>query len=250
MAIPLAVQLIVFGQAYKLNNPSDAVTVLDAVRSSGFTAVEGSSDDAEGFRKLLDERSLRCSALHVALSSGINAKELVKKLKILGATHCLNSGVLRWNDRDEACYRESARQLNEAGRILKSEGIGFHYHNHDFEFTETFSGKTGFDILQEDLDPSAMDLGIDVAWIKKGGLDPVTFLRTHRERISYLHLKDYTKDGWTELGTGEVPLADVIATLPELPNLRWVAAEQDRCVGDPADSVRISRDWLRGRAGW
>jgi sugar phosphate isomerase/epimerase len=247
---PLAVQLIIFGQRYRLDQEADAITVLDAVKAAGFTAVEGAGGDPQRFRELLDARGLRCGALHIAISGKVDPEDLARRMKILGASDCCNSGVLTWDTRDEACYLDSAKRLNEIGSALKKHGIRFHYHNHEFEFTERFNGRSGMDILLAELDPTVCDLCVDVAWVVKGGEDPVAFLRRHAERIGYVHLKDFDDQGWTELGRGKVPLKAVVDILPELPNVQWVAAEQDNTTRDPADSVRESRAWLRDACAW
>ena len=62
-----------------------------------------------------------------------------------------------------------------------------------------------------------MDLCVDIAWVQKGGLDPAEFLRQHKDRISYLHLKDYNEEGWTELGSGVVNISGVMQRAARIP---------------------------------
>lgn len=110
--------------------------------------------------------------------------------------------------------------------------------------------KTGMDLLMEGLDPDACDLCVDVAWVQKGGSDPAQFLAEHRDKIGYLHLKDFAGDEWRELGRGELNWPAVMQAISALPVARWAMVEQDKTSGDPAQSVAISRRFLHDNFGY
>jgi sugar phosphate isomerase/epimerase len=240
---PLGQQLGVFNSKYKLD--TDADVVLDAVRAAGLSAIEGGTTASAKVREGLARRGIRFGGGHCTMTVLDDPERLAAGLREVGCEDLCNSGILRWNDRDEALYRESIAKLNEAGRALRRHGIRLHYHNHDFEFTERFGAKRGIDLLAEGLDPEACDLCIDVAWVRKGGDDPACFLDRHRDRIGYVHLKDYDDAGWIELGRGQVPLGEVVRVLGTMSRVRWAMIEQDKTALDPVESVALSRAYLR-----
>lgn len=240
---PLGSQLAVFGSTYDM--AMDSELILDAVVAAGYGAIEGGAKAQPGFKAALDRRGLTFAAAHTSMTGLIDTKPLIEHLRAMGSSDVCNSGILSWVDRTAAMYRESAAKLNEVGRALRREGIHLHYHNHDFEFTERFDGKSGMDLLIEALDPDACDLCVDVAWVLKGGEDPATFLQRHAGRIGYLHLKDFDDAGWIELGQGKVDFASIMRVLPDMPRVRWAMIEQDKTAIDPRDSVAISRRYLK-----
>jgi sugar phosphate isomerase/epimerase len=76
----------------------------------------------------------------------------------------------------------------EVAHRLADEGIGLYYHNHHIEFAK-YDGRRLLDIIT-DRSPT-MGLEIDVHWVQRGGLDPVSTLRKYGERVTMVHLKDY-----------------------------------------------------------
>ena len=245
---PLGAQLIVFGKKYDINKDTD--TILDAVAQAGYAAVEGGAADAKLYRAKLDARGLKHAGSHVTPQKLLDVKPLLEYLRIAGGNDICNSGLMDWNKRSLADYKEAIAVLNRAGRALRAEGVHLHYHNHDFEMFKVDGGPTGMELLLEGLEPDACDLCVDVAWVQKGGGDPADFLRRHDARIGYLHLKDFNDEGWIELGQGKVNFAAVMRVLPEMKNVRWAMIEQDSSRLDPRQSVAISRKYLKDRFGY
>ena len=245
---PVGTQLIVFGGKYNVERDIEAI--LDTLQKAGYDGVEGGPKDAQAYRKMLDARGLRYSGAHVTLPNLADVTSLVADLKTLGSSDVCNSGLLSWNDRTAGDYRASIAALNEAGRKLRAQGIHLHYHNHDFEFEKVEGDKTGMDLLIEGLDPQACDLCVDVAWVQKGGHNPVEFLERHKAIIGYVHLKDFDSEGWTELGRGEVDLGAIVKQLETMPDVRWAVAEQDKTRNDAMDSVTESRRYLRDKLNY
>lgn len=244
---PVGLQTIVFGKKYSIEDEA----VLNHVAKCGYGALETTPKDPVQFKKMLDARGMRLGGMHTTPSGLRDVTEIVAQLRTLDARDLCNSGMLDWTKRSLADYRETIGILNQAGRTLRAEGIHLHYHNHDFEFLEKPDGThTGMEILLEELDPAGVDLCVDVAWVLKGGLDPAKFLLTHRERIGYLHFKDFDDEGWTELGRGKVDFAPIMLLLPEMPRVRWVMIEQDDSRNDPLESVAVSRKYLKETFGY
>lgn len=239
---PLGLQTIVFGRKYSIEDPA----VLDHVAQCGYQCVEAGAKDPARFKQMLDARNMKYAGTHTGLAGLVDTAPIVEKLAILGGNDVCNSALMDWNKRSLDDFREGIEVLNRAGRELRAAGIHLHYHNHDFEFEPVGGGdKTGMDLLLEGLDPDCADLCVDVGWVTKAGHDPVEFLTTHKDRVGYLHFKDFNEDGWIELGQGCVNFDGIIEVLPELERVRWVLIEQDSTRIDPLDSVTISRDYLK-----
>lgn len=245
---PVGAQLLVFSGKYDINTQTDVI--LDSVARAGYAAVEGGAKDAARYRRMLDERGLVYGGSHASLPALQNLPPLIEYLRVVGANDMCNSGLLRWGDLTADDYRQAIPLLNEAGRGLRDAGIRFHYHHHDFEFKKVDGGKSGMDLLMEGLDPDVVDFCMDVAWIQKGGEDPAAYLLRHKDRIGYLHFKDFNDAGWIELGQGHVDFAAIMQVLPELTGARWVMIEQDSTAIDPVDSVAISRKYLKDAFGY
>lgn len=249
---PLGAQLMVFGghPTLKYDIQTQTNLILDSVAAAGYDAVEGGSRDAAAYKHALDARGLRFGGSHVGLTALLDVPPLIAYLKAVDSRDICNSGLRAWNNRSADDYRDAISVLNEAGRAFRQEGILLHYHHHDFEFEAVDGQKTGMDLLLEGLDPDAVDLCVDIAWVTKGGSDPAVYLTQHQDRISYLHFKDFNADGWCELGRGQVDIAGVMQVLPDLPNIRWVMVEQDTTQIDPRESIAISRRYLRETFGY
>jgi sugar phosphate isomerase/epimerase len=245
---PVGAQLLVFSGHYDIQTQADVI--LDAVSHAGYAAVEGGSRDAAQYKRMLDARGLVYGGSHAGLPALQNLPPLIDYLKIVGGRDMCNSGLLRWGDLTLEDYRQAIPLLNDAGRRLRDAGIAFHYHNHDFEFKKVDGDKTGMELLLEELDPEAVDFCMDVAWIHKGGEDPAEYLVRHKDRVGYLHFKDYDAQGWTELGRGVVDFHSIMRVLPDLPHVRWVMIEQDKTNIDPVDSIAISRRYLKDTFGY
>jgi sugar phosphate isomerase/epimerase len=243
----IGVQSLIFSERYKLEDDLDVV--LGIVASAGYDAIESGTSDAIVFRDALAKYGLRHAGLHAGLSAVQDTQKNIDYLKVTGADDICNSGLLRWGDVSLEDYLAAIPILNEAGRRYKDAGVKLHYHNHDFEFKKVDGDKTGMELLFDALDPEYIDFCIDVAWVHKGGLDPAEYLLQHNARIGYIHLKDYNADGWKELGNGVLDFSSIIPVLPQLRRVKWVVVEQDKTDRDPADSITISRNYLREAFG-
>jgi sugar phosphate isomerase/epimerase len=245
MTTPLiGAQLIIFGGT-DYDPKNDPEPILAGLAAAGYQAVEAGAPQPQAFRRLLDRYGLVHAGLHTGPNGLDDVEPMLRTLEATGGRHVCNSGNRRWDARSLADYRETIGVLNRAGKQLAKHGVSLHYHNHDFEFEPLEeTGQRPIDLLLEELDPAACDLCVDVAWVHRGGEDPAAFLRRHRERVGYLHLKDHAGETWTELGRGEVDLPAVLAVLPEL-SVEFAVVEQDRTEGEPMTSMRVSREHLR-----
>ena len=93
--------------------------------------------------------------------------------------------------------------------------------------------------------PGKVGFELDVYWVKKGGQDPVQYIKKQGSRIWQIHMKDMAEDGSiTELGNGNIDLAGCIAAAADTP-AEWLIYEQDYSKIDPFESAVISLTHLR-----
>jgi sugar phosphate isomerase/epimerase len=85
--------------------------------------------------------------------------------------------------------------FNEIGLISAGASIQFGYHNHSFEFENKIDGVPVYDLLLENTSANHVLFELDVYWIKKGGFEPVDYMKKYAKRIKLLHIKDKTAIG-------------------------------------------------------
>ncbi len=132
------------------------------------------------------------------------------------------------------------RRLQAAGAPFKAEGFGFGWHNHAFEFDKTADGA----IPQEAIFEGGPDLEweADIAWVIKGGADPLHWIGQFGQKITSVHVKDIApagqnadEDGWADVGQGVVDWKGLMAALRKTPAKHFVM-EHD----NPKDATRFA----------
>ncbi len=92
----------------------------------------------------------------------------------------------------------------------------------------------------------------DVAWIIRGGADPLEWIERHGSRISAVHVKDIApegecadEDGWADLGHGTVDWQGICRALKSTP-VRLFIMEHDK----PSDDHRFARRSIEAFRGF
>lgn len=255
MTSPTAsVQLITFGE----RTHSDPDGVFAEVAAAGFPAIEAGNLFAmlgeTKARELLAKHNLKVSGAHTGYGDYADSAKLdayITYAQAIGLKHLMCSGVADGGSADG--YKRSAEVFNRVGRKLADAGLTFNYHNHDWEFKDLGTGLNGMQVLSSETDPGLVKFNIDVFWLYYAGLDPVTFIAQHADRAGYFHFKDGRRvtgeDGkshpeFLELGIGSVNLKSAYQAALQA-GATWIVAEQDTTKRTPAESIAISRDYLR-----
>jgi sugar phosphate isomerase/epimerase len=143
--------------------------------------------------------------------------------------------------KDAAGWKSTAAELHEIGKAVTGEGMRFGWHNHDFEFRPTETGARPIDLLLE----GAPDLlwEPDLAWIVRGGADPLAALQRYAGRIPACHVKDIApkgeavdEDGWADVGYGTLDWTRLLPAMRQAGATLFVL-EHDK----PADVARFAR---------
>lgn len=138
-------------------------------------------------------------------------------------------------------WHDLGARLQKAGKPLRDAGLRFGWHNHDFEFAKLPDGT----MPQTALFEGGPDLSweMDVAWVLRGGADPLDWISAHKTRIIAAHVKDIApqgentaEDGWADVGHGTVDWNTIFAALRGIGVTNFVM-EHD----NPADHHRFAR---------
>ncbi|TCC88562.1 sugar phosphate isomerase/epimerase [Pedobacter frigiditerrae] len=153
----------------------------------------------------------------------------------------------------EAELDAQADMLKKIVVICREEGIEPNLHNHTYEVENGMHDLKG--TLSRIPD---MNLGPDLNWLIRAGIDPVEFIRVYGKNIVYLHIRDqYTDGSWTEyLGQGKTDFGLIAAALRAVPfkgsNVAIeLAFPKDYLPVNPlAMDWRLSREHVKKTFGW
>lgn len=249
----LACQLIIFGQ----RNRDEFANCVQAVAEVGYAGIETGPhpQGAEYLLAVARKNNVEVAGVHYGFDLVKNVDENVKFMQGCRAKYVMCSGVGDYKTRGLAAYDEAAQVFNTIGKEYAEAGITFCYHNHSWEFQVYDRGVKAMYRLLADTDPATVKLCVDTYWILHGGEDPVGFLRRHLGRVAYMHFKDMAPEAhpkecgtFVEVGRGVVDFPRVVRVL-EGADIEWYTVEQDRTPGDPKESCRISREYIRNQLG-
>ncbi len=149
-------------------------------------------------------------------------------------------------------WERMADDFNRIGSGLRPFGITLGYHNHNVEFTPV--GKTtGWEILVEKTDPRFVSFEVDLGWVTAAGLDPADFLRKHKGRVRWVHVKDVmasTKPNFAfkmdpaNVGAGSIRWAEVLRAAEAAGVAHYYVEQEPPFPGERMDSVRAAFSFL------
>lgn len=103
-------------------------------------------------------------------------------------------------------FKLLSEKLNKIGEQVTKAGLGFAYHNHDFEFTD-HNGEHGYEIILKETDANLVKLQLDLYWaVHSSKLSPIELISKQPDRFVMWHIKDMDKvtRDYTELGNGSI----------------------------------------------
>jgi len=175
------------------------------------------------------------------------ARRLAEDVAALGGNYLVLSYPPKGAPKSEDEYSVQGETLSEIGHICRKQGLSatIHLYAHHVREDELEVRK-----ICESVPAELLGLGPDLDWISRGGVQPEDFLRRHRDRINYMHLRDNKNGRWTEaLGEGDVDYASLARTLREIDFNGWIvvelAHEKDfKKTRSLSESLRLSREHL------
>jgi sugar phosphate isomerase/epimerase len=243
----------------------DTKATLKAVKAMGYEDFEIFGFDGEKgtfygyksseFRKILDDLQITASSGHFGFSSFLTKPEDDLKRFVdqcIKGAQTLNMKYITWpwiapEQRTIDNFKLMAKKLNLIGEQVTGAGLGFAYHNHDFEFID-HNGENGFDIIVNETDPSLVKLQMDMYWVMHSSpFTPKELISKQPGRYVMWHIKDMDKvtRDYTELGNGSINYGDILPD-PVESGLEFYYLEQGgNYAHSPMKSVADSAEYFK-----
>ncbi|MDF1777788.1 MAG: sugar phosphate isomerase/epimerase [Rhizobiaceae bacterium] len=224
-------------QLYSARNflPWDAV--LERVAELGYKQLEGFGgvyENPEQFRAKMDKLGLTMPTGHFSLDALENNFDLVSDQVDKLGVQKIYCPYLAEDERptDSAGWKNFAQRLAAVGAKAKAKGHGFGWHNHHFEFETLADGGIPQAILLDEAPD--IEWEADIAWILRGGGDPLDWIERYGARITSVHVKDIApsgqcedEDGWADVGHGIVAWKNIMRALKQHSNTVYYVMEHD-----------------------
>ena len=204
-------------QLYSARNFQPYADIFVKLKEAGYAEVEGFGgiyaelDDAglDSLRADLDKNGLTMATGH--FSPDFLEGEVLKSLKIaktLGMDGIYAPHLAAdQRPKDAAGWLAFGKRLQEISKPYHDAGYQFGWHNHDFEFVPLADGSLPIDHIFD----GAPDISweADIAWVVRGGGDPLAWIEKLGRRITAVHVKDIApageardEQGWADVGFG------------------------------------------------
>ncbi|MBA2558070.1 MAG: TIM barrel protein [Chloroflexi bacterium] len=150
---------------------------------------------------------------------------------------------LRWRPPSDDEISELAALCEELAVYGAETGVAVSYHPHVGCTIETSD-----EIAALMARTRALGLCLDASHIALVDEDPLDVLAAWWDRLGYIHLKDWGRGKFAELGRGTlgIDFPGILAELERREFAGWVVLEQSQSDVSPLESARINADYLRG----
>lgn len=283
MSVRIGLQLYSVRQTFA----ADPWGTLEAIAAAGFKTLEAANHDAlndpgVGFdlpakelRSRLDGLGLSIVGCHInPLDLSILPRALDYQSELGSTQFGCDIEFFPYGDRDFVLRR--AEVFNQVGEMAAERGMRFYYHNHFQEF-QMFGDEYVYELILENTDPQLVKIEMDTYWMYRGGQDPVMWMERYGDRIVILHQKDFPEESpqpidmfdgeigptesidmdvfmehknplcFVEIGTGVLPIQEIIDAAAKLPQLEYMILEQDHTQMSELDSIATSARAFRER---
>lgn len=251
--MPIAIQSNVWlDTLHRSNLP----TVLEQIARAGYDAAEIGAhklnlDDPQAFKELLARFGLGVAGIHIHgeiyTPSAVRAKQeeyqrAIRFARAVNAACVLVSGRPKETPKTESDLMAEVDSLHWVADLCQAEGMPLNYHTHNWELADDLRELR---YLMAHTNPEKFSLALDVGWVQRAGLNPLTVIAEFYPRIRYFHLKDTVNDRWTEIGRGTVDFRAVLADLKQRGFSGWLTVERDEELENAFESAQASRAALR-----
>jgi sugar phosphate isomerase/epimerase len=220
---------------------------LAQVAAAGYKIVETAglyNLQPAALRALFDRNGLRATSGHYPLDQ-VESGDAFTTARALGQEWVVVPSIPQSIHGSLAAFAALGDRFNRIGEKARAAGLGFAYHNHNFEF-ETFGGTTpAYDTLLARTDPALVSFELDAYWAYKAGYDPVQYFERYPGRFKLCHLKDSTpapEKAFADVGSGVIDYRKLFAA-SRVAGLQYAFVEHDQ-PKDALASIRASHDYL------
>ncbi len=238
-------------QVYSVRNElsQNFDSTLAALSEIGFDQIEAYGLSTDGllfgmepatYKAKVESLGMELVTSHTTYITVEEAPVIIKAAKEAGLKYV----IIPWiNNQLREDYDALAQNLNEVGALFKEAGIGFAYHNHDFEFQPTEDGRIPMEILLEETNPDLVSFQLDLYWVVKAGYDPMKFINKYSGRFMGFHIKDANEElDQTTIGTGIIDFKTILSN-QEIAGYEFYFVEDER-VDNPLGNVKAGHDYL------
>ena len=242
-------------QLYSARNFPPLEANLALVARLGYTQVEpfgGQFDDPAALAVAIRAEGLTAPTAHIGLDMLKDSAKTIDAAGTVGIKTIYCPAIPKEDrSQDEGKWDALADTLAGLAEIYSRAGFGFGWHNHDFEFVPTASGKLPMNILL-DRAPS-LQWEVDVAWLVRGGQAPAPWFAQYGQRITGIHVKDIApagealdEDGWADVGHGTLGWTALYQDIKANTAARYFVMEHDK----PNDFERFARRSIETVRKW
>lgn len=210
---------------------------------------------AVDFKKLLDDNRLTATSGHYDFASLFNKPDDDLKRYVdqcIAGAHAIGSRYITWpwldpESRTIEKFKVLTGKLNLIGEQVNKSGLGFAYHNHNFEFID-HNGENGYDIVMRETDPKLVKLQIDLYWVAHSSkLSAIELFNKQPGRFVMWHIKDMDKVSrdYTEMGNGSIDYKPILPHAAQA-GLQYYYIEQGgNFAKNPIQSITDSAVYFR-----
>lgn len=203
--------------------------------------------EPQALRQTLDSLGLTAPSSHVGLTDlqGERLPRTLDAASTLGHHYLVVAWMPPEARKTLDDWKRISEAFNKAGEAVKTRGMQFAYHNHDFEFVP-IDGRVPLDVMLESTDASLVRMELDLYWIAKGGADWRAYFARWPGRFKMVHVKDSAgppQHEMRDVGAGSLPFAQIFAQRATA-GIEHFFVEHDQ-PADPLASITASYNHLR-----
>jgi inosose dehydratase len=131
--------------------------------------------------------------------------------------------------------------LAEVARRAEDRGVHCTFHPNSPPGS-IFRTREDYAVLLDGL-PETIGFTPDLGHLANGGMDPLEVVKTYRERVDHVHIKDFAADGsWAETGAGLIDIPAVVAYLADTGYQGWITMEDESPEAEHDPDTAVGRN--------
>jgi inosose dehydratase len=192
----------------------------------------------------LTDPAQRAATIAAAVAVGKILKKHGGRTIVIGPSGRVGGQSYNYNDHKQTIITT----LNELGKAITDIGLIAALHQHTGTAVETRDETYA---TMEAVDTRYVKFGPDIGQLLKGGVDPVSVVKTFLPVVQHLHFKDWVgaqpMAGYCALGLGKVNLVGILDLMEGRKLDGMIMVELDsggQMPYTPREAAQIAHDWL------
>ena len=185
------------------------------------------------FKAMVNDLGMKIISSHSGVEvKGVdtsNVEVMAEAHAELGVEYCVQPWLVEERRVSADSYRQFVAELNTIGEVMKSYGIRFAYHNHDFEFYAVDGLIPYTDIFLPESNPDFLTFEIDNYWVIRAGFDPIEVMKQFPGRFELWHIKDMEASEdqfFAPVGEGVIDYKEIMK-VKDIAGMKYFFVEQD-----------------------